>query len=81
MRGTSSPMPVDVEEQAPADVLPKDVAVRRRDRLGVVMSEESAAKVRADPGAGEGWTFRRSHWETCPSAREHRVNPNQGSLL
>lgn len=74
-------MPCDVQTEPPAEVLPKDVARRRSDGLSVVMNEESAAKVRAAPAAWDGWSFHRSHWETCRSAREHRVNPNQGSLL
>jgi hypothetical protein len=73
-------MPVDPEELAPADVRDRMVAVRRRDRLSVALNEAAAMKVRASIGSWAGWSFHESHWESCPSREQHRVNPNQEAL-
>lgn len=81
MRESSSPMPYDPEEFAPNEVRAQMVAVRRRDRLAVVLNEPAAMKVRASVGSWAGWSFHASHWESCPSSEKHRVNPNQETML
>lgn len=80
MRGTGAHMPVDVERVDVHEVEAGVVAVRSRDRLGVVLTAEQAVKTRATPAAWAEWTFHRSHWETCSSAAQHRVAPGQEAL-
>lgn len=77
MRGTGAPMPCDVPAVDVHEVEASTVAVRARDRLGVVLTGEQAIKVRAAPGTWAEWTFHRSHWDSCASSAEHRVNPDQ----
>lgn len=81
MRGTGRPMPVDPPELDPHDARDGIVAVRRRDRLSVVLDTAAAMKVRASAGSWSEWTFHMAHWSSCPSAESHRVNPNQETLL
>lgn len=80
MRGSGAHMPVDVERVDPHEVEHGVVAVRSRDMLGVVLDQAAAMKVRAAPASWSEWSFRRSHWETCASAAEHRVPPGQEAL-
>lgn len=75
MRGTGVPMPIDPPALPLEEVVPGVVAMRQRDRLAVVVTEEGASKVR--DARWPEWTFHSAHWGSCPSAAEHRVNPDQ----